>query len=642
MKKLLLLFSMVALAFNASADNYLTIEDVRVCPGRNAEIIVKYHFDNKKICAYQFDLQVPQKLTTDLNSAVNGSTPNTFIINNNDLGDGHSRFATYSWGGETGTGNEPITDDEGVLLKFTVKADELLPISNEYDGNGYDANVNKLIFAGNDGTQYDLTDVAFKILSYILGDVNADGAVDAADYNAVANSILLNTPERFIKVAANVYDDKVIDAADFAGVANIILNGNTVNNSKSAMKSPRKDTPTNIDNLNDCFYIEPIAVAPGKQKVLSIRMKNTSFDVSTFEFDLSLPEGITIAQDEDGVLMVELSEERTKTTRTSSFGSALKPDGGLKVLCGTLVKNPSTGLPWAFEGNDGEVARITINVPEDYEEGDYALCFEHAVLVNPNPNVDKIEVGPVECVLTIDKNAGLIDLFETAEVAPEDAENVDVRVHRTIKANEWSTICLPFDMTEEQVKASFGNDVQLADFTGWSVIKNDDGDFTTINVSFSSISAIEANHPCIIKTTSDIDQFSVKGVNILVDEAQVRVRNTGSTGKKTGYMYGIYEANTDVEDGCLFLSDNKFWYSNGNTKIKAFRGYFKLSDYLASYENSAKISFTIDDTPTSIVNVNTQESNNDIFSVSGMNVGKDASRLQRGVYIVNGKKVVKK
>jgi hypothetical protein len=37
-----------------------------------------------------------------------------------------------------------------------------------------------------------------------------------------------------------------------------------------------------------------------------------------------------------------------------------------------------------------------------------------------------------------------------------------------------------------------------------------------------------------------------------------------------------------------------------------------------------------------------KESNDDIYSVSGMNVGKDASRLQRGVYIVNGKKVVKK
>ena len=45
---------------------------------------------------------------------------------------------------------------------------------------------------------------------------------------------------------------------------------------------------------------------------------------------------------------------------------------------------------------------------------------------------------------------------------------------------------------------------------------------------------------------------------------------------------------------------------------------------------------------TAIGNINKQNATEDIYSVSGMNVGKDASRLQRGVYIVNGKKVVKK
>ena len=167
--------------------------------------------------------------------------------------------------------------------------------------------------------------------------------------------------------------------------------------------------------------------------------------------------------------------------------------------------------------------------------------------------------------------------------------------------------------------------------------------FCFINVSFSSISAIEANHPCIIKTSSDINQFVVERVNITVDDAEVSVRS-GSTGRMRGYMFGNYEANTIVEDGDLFLAGNKFWYSIGKTKIMAFRGYFELPEYLASFESdySAKVSFTIDGTPTSIMNVNSQESNDEIYSVSGMNVGKDAKRLQRGVYIVNGKKVVKK
>lgn len=402
MKKLLLLFSMMALAFNAFADNYLTVDDIRVRPGAKANIVIKYHFDSQLICAYQFDMLLGNGITPALEKAdldqFTNDVPSTFIVGVNEVGDNHYRFATFSFGGNVG--NEPITNAEGTLLTIQFTADADLQSGTEIDAQLFD-----VICPENNGTQYNLPNASFKII--------------------------------------------------------------------------------------------------------------------------------------------------------------------------------------------------------------------------------------------IDENAGYTDLYETSEVAPEDANNVDARVHRTIKANEWSTICLPFDMTEEQVKASFGNDVQLADFTGWSVVKNDDGDISSINVSFSSISAIEANHPCIIKTSSDIDQFIVEGVNITVDDAEVSVRS-GSTGKMRGYMFGTYEANTIVEDGDLFLAGNQFWYSTGKTKIKAFRGYFELAEYVVSYENFAKISFTIDDTPTSIMNVDTQESNNEIYSVSGMKVGKDASRLQRGVYIVNGKKVVKK
>ena len=647
MKKLFLLFSMMALAFNASAQNYLTIEDVRVCPGRSAEVVVKYHFDSKKICAYQFDLQFPQdlaqKFAANLSSAANGATPSTFVINNNNLGNGHVRFATYSYKNDSGneTGNEPITNDEGVLLTFTVNADASLPISNEYTGNGYDANADKLIFAGNDGTQFDLSDIAFKILSYLLGDVNVDGVVDVADYLAVANRILEKTPARFVEVAANVYEDKKIDVADYLGVANIILKGNTPNNSKSAMKSPKRYAPTDIAQLDDCFYIEPIAAAPGKQKVLSIRMKNKA-EVAGFQFDLRLPEGITFAKDEDGLAMAELSEERTTSKKTSSFSSEIFEDGTLRVLCGTTNANPNTGFLYTFEGNDGEVARITINIPDDYPEGDYPLYFSNAVTKDADPDGVKVEIGTVECVLTIDKNAGFVDLFETAEVAPEDAEGADVRVYRTFTDGEWSTICLPFAMTEEQVKSAFGEGTEIGDFTQWEAIENEKGDISVINVSFDPVTDIKANHPYIIKTTAATCPFVVEGVNIEVEE-EPAVEVKHSTRIKS-YMYGTYVANTVVPELALFLANNKFWYSTGNTKMKAFRAYFEIFDVLSSVENAgAKISFIFDGTPTSIQGVSTlKESNDEIYSVSGMNVGKDASRLQRGVYIMNGKKVVKK
>lgn len=74
--------------------------------------------------------------------------------------------------------------------------------------------------------------------------------------------------------------------------------------------------------------------------------------------------------------------------------------------------------------------------------------------------------------------------------------NANVRVRRTIKAGEWNTICLPFAMTAEQVKGAFGNDVQIGDFNDYEF----DGD--VISVKFRNATAIEANHPYIIKVAT--------------------------------------------------------------------------------------------------------------------------------------------
>jgi hypothetical protein len=74
-------------------------------------------------------------------------------------------------------------------------------------------------------------------------------------------------------------------------------------------------------------------------------------------------------------------------------------------------------------------------------------------------------------------------LSETDTELPADETGANVTVTRTIKADEWSTFCLPFAMTEEQVKTVFGQDVQLADFTGCEVTYEDDGESGSVDNS---------------------------------------------------------------------------------------------------------------------------------------------------------------
>lgn len=198
----------------------------------------------------------------------------------------------------------------------------------------------------------------FDFNDYMRGDVNADQTVDVADFIGTANYILGNTPESFVFKAADLNKDYGIDVADFIGIANIILGKNT--QSHAMNRAAGLD-----DTQNDALYVEPFDAIPGTRQVISVRMNN-SVPVAGFEFNLRLPEGITVARDGNGY-MAELSTERTNERRTNFFGTAMQADGTLKVLCGT--SNADNYGIFTFDGSEGEVARITVNIPENYKRG---------------------------------------------------------------------------------------------------------------------------------------------------------------------------------------------------------------------------------------------------------------------------------
>jgi len=235
--------------------------------------------------------------------------------------------------------------------------------------------------------------------------------------------------------------------------------------------------------------------------------------------------------------------------------------------------------------------------------------------------------------------AHTIVLDENATTAPVTEQGVNVHVLRTIEAGEWNTICLPFSMTAEQVKTAFGSDVQLADFTGWS--SEEDGDaIVAINVAFTSVSVIEANHPYVIKVSAPVTEFTVEGVDIAPEEEPVV--QVGKRVAERGYMYGTYVVRTVPEES-IYLTDNKFWYSTGNTQTKAMTGYFEFHDVLDAYydgtEYSSQIKMIIDD-PTKGINDKSHEMTDckNIYDLQGRRIEKPA---KKGLYIWGDKKVIK-
>ncbi len=240
----------------------------------------------------------------------------------------------------------------------------------------------------------------------------------------------------------------------------------------------------------------------------------------------------------------------------------------------------------------------------------------------------------------IDMSHPLVRLDETSTTAPVSTTGTtDVFVRRTIKAEEWNTICLPFAMSEAQAKAAFGNDVQIADFTSCDVTRNTANEVTGIKVNFTNVSAMEANHPYIIKVQDKVSSFYVDGT-------QCNPATTPSVEHDGNYFYGTYQAETIVPNDDLFISGNKFYYSVGLTKMKAFRGYFQLAAILPhsqtnSQANNVKLAIIDGNTPSTAINSPTVlplNSEEIIYTLDGRRIS--TAQLRRGVYIRNGQKVV--
>jgi len=387
-----------------------------------------------------------------------------------------------------------------------------------------------------------------------------------------------------------------------------------------------------------------ITAQSGQQALLSVELSNTAdITIVGISFTLTLPEGATFQKKTNGKPVYELVESRLDPEDFSIIPEFYS-DNKLGVRIYT------TSQTAVLQGTEGTIMTFTLDIADDIATGDYDIFLtENKLSIRNGGNsvTSQVMYNYASKLTVTEPDDSRTVLDENSTTMPEASDGpVNVRVIRTISANVWNTIVLPFAMSEAQVKEAFGNDVQLADFTGTDPEYDDNDNCVAITVNFSDVNAIEANHPYIIKVSQPIAEFTVDNVNIVADEDNAKVEfDNGKTGSRRvvySGIYGTYQAQTVLDENTLFLSGNKFYYSDGSVKMKAFRAFFDFWDDVLSEvqeaSNAVKMLFDIDDDATGI-----EELDNKRWTTEGTYdlCGRKLSNLpQRGVYIVNGKKVI--
>lgn len=249
--------------------------------------------------------------------------------------------------------------------------------------------------------------------------------------------------------------------------------------------------------------------------------------------------------------------------------------------------------------------------------------------------------------------ANTIELTKPGELAT-------AKVNRKMTAGVWTTCVLPFSLNKQQVDAIFGNTYDRETPNGTQILYFDRVKGTKAIFVRHAYNNIVAGKPFLIKPTKDVASINTAEVK---GYPYVTIENSQPAEwcKGNGYVWmSSYSNDLTVQAGDCFISNNDGSFKNfvgESGTLKGFRGYLKhigtngvsepkkltvgMGSNVTSDETSAIDGILIDgDMPADSVTA----ADGKVYNLNGQVVATSYRQFQTlpgGVYVVNGKKVVK-
>ena len=198
----------------------------------------------------------------------------------------------------------------------------------------------------------------------------------------------------------------------------------------------------------------------------------------------------------------------------------------------------------------------------------------------------------------------------------------DVTVARTLKAG-WNAVVLPIALTADDITTTFGADAEVATFAG------DEQNGDNVHINFAKATTVAAGVPFLLylyAAPASAPVFTDKAVNFTVNNAE-------------GYVFDFVGtfANTTAAAGDYILSGGKFKNAAGGNAINAYRAYLKLKGAATARVSLYVDGFLMEDEATAITGAKMNAQQENVYSLSGQKIN---NQLKKGIYIINGKKVV--
>ncbi len=234
--------------------------------------------------------------------------------------------------------------------------------------------------------------------------------------------------------------------------------------------------------------------------------------------------------------------------------------------------------------------------------------------------------------------------FETIEMDETDREfNVadgtfgTVAMAQALHAGRWNLVCLPFDLSSSQVRDVFDD---VKELTGVSM------DGTTCNLYFEDVRSMDAGVPYLVEVSEDASQWTYEEVAVdaaAIADGVVEVTDGTVTARLIGTSHVTM---AEGEDTYQYAVNNSFMSVGAGVPVNGFCAYLELEG-----AKPERVDVYVDDAlATGIhgVDADNETSKVDVYTVDGKLLRSRVEKqralqgLPSGVYVVNGKTVVKK
>ena len=234
---------------------------------------------------------------------------------------------------------------------------------------------------------------------------------------------------------------------------------------------------------------------------------------------------------------------------------------------------------------------------------------------------------------TVPETASLTEMDETETLLP--GIYSQIRLNRTFgNKDEWNTFCVPFEMSSMQLEEYF-DEVRCVK----SIEKTGDGELTMI---LNSTNTIFPGIPYLVKSKTEGEtEIILDNMHISNSQPQTLLLTDENNEIKLNFGFGSFVFNKNIPEQAFVLNGNEFIQEN-ITEMPAFRSYLTIEG-----GDIVKVILKDDEIATSIIDISALHLYVDVYTLSGIKVKSrvkysDAlNGLEQGIYIINGKKVMK-